>query len=353
METVLSRSPLDAQELVREYASDASQLANDYYDDLRALWSEYSSAPLPDFDHAALVDPDRTLWQVRGGFAHTDYNGLTYKQVQAGQARLGATIEDLWPPFSNVDDAQQFIANMIASSTRLTMQRNIRIDPTNPKWARVASGSDPCAFCIMLAGRGFAYTSQDTANFGGSFHDGHCHCTIVPSWGTRPVLTSAQQRWKSMYEASSRKTGSTDPNLITQAMKRLYPEEVNDGIYELPSEWPDDVIRPYARVWEHVLGNHSPDSKVDGKTRFPADWSDKKIKWAVMQAVIDPDKTREYDANRQKCDRIVEDQIIRVWLQKTRATHGRYAIWTAYPITGQEREKLWATMQTRSSRQEP
>ena len=106
METVLSRSPLDAQELVREYASDASQLANDYYDDLRALWSEYSSTPLPDFDHAALVDTDRTLWQVQGGFSDTDFNGLTYQQVKAGKSKAWKTIQQLWPSSSNLHDSQ-------------------------------------------------------------------------------------------------------------------------------------------------------------------------------------------------------------------------------------------------------
>lgn len=350
METVLSRSPMDVQELVREYAADASQLTNDYYDDIRTLWSEYSPSQLPDFDHSSLVDTDRTLWQVQGGFSNTDFNGLTYSQVKAGQSRAGKTIDDLWPPFSNLDDSQQFIADMITASTRLTMQRNIRTDPTKPRWARVAGGSDPCAFCVMLAGRGFAYTSEDTADFGGSFHDGHCHCTIIPSWGADRALTESQQTWKSMYDAAKESAGTSFASDLTQAMRRLYPDDVRDGLYELSGVWPDEVIRPYARVWEHILANHSPTSQVTGKTRFPEGWSDKKIKWAVMQTIADPDRSREYGTNRQKCDRIIEDQIVRVWLQKTRTTQGRYTVWTAYPITGQERGKLWATMQTRSAR---
>jgi hypothetical protein len=349
METVLSRSPMDAQELVREYTADASQLTNDYYDDLRTLWSEYSSTPLPDFDHTTLVDSDRVLWQVQGGFSNTDFNGLTFSQVKAGKSRAGKTIEDLWPSFSNLDDSQQFIADMITASTRLTVQRDIRIDPTKPRWARVAGGSEPCAFCVMLAGRGFAYTSEDAADFGGSFHDGHCRCTIVPSWGADKALTSSQETWKSMYDAAKGDAEASSPSAVTQSMRRLYPDALRDGLYEISGEWPEDVVRPYARVWEHILGNHSPDSKIDGKTRFPDAWSEKKIKWAVMQTVTDPQRTREYDANREKRDRIVDGQIIRVWLQKTHATQRRYTVWTAYPISEQERARLWTAMQKREA----
>ena len=53
-----------------------------------------------------------------------------------------------------------------------------------------------------------------------------------------------------------------------------------------------------------------------------------------------PDRNRECDANRPQCNRIVEDQIIRMWLQKTRVALGRYAKWTAYSVTRHERERL-------------
>jgi hypothetical protein len=336
METVLSRSPLDAQELVREYASDASQLANDYYDDLRALWSEYSSTPLPDFDHAALVDTDRTLWQVQGGFSDTDFNGLTYQQVKAGRSKAGKTVEDLWPSFSNLDDSQQFISDMIASSTRLTMQRNIRIDPTNPRWARVASGRNPCAFCVMLAGRGFAYTSQETADFGGSFHDGHCHCTIVPSWGANKVLTASQSIWKSMYDAAKDSAATSSAGDIAQAMRRLYPDDLRDGVLETTKPWPDDVTQISGKVWSHILigeengkGGHASWAKNPGKTHFPNTWSEQKIKWAIKETVANPDAEPTDFGNRQNRDKTIENVHIRVKLSITK--HG-YRVRYAYPI---------------------
>lgn len=113
IETVLERDPLNARETVREYTAAANRLADDYYATVRTAWAEYAGVTMPDFDPGSDLEPERVLWQVQGGFANTDYNGLTYSQVMAGQARSGATIDDLWPSFSNIDDAQQFITDMI------------------------------------------------------------------------------------------------------------------------------------------------------------------------------------------------------------------------------------------------
>lgn len=44
------------------------------------------------------------------------------------------------------------------------------------RWARVPSGSDTCPFCLMLASRGFVYTSAKAA--GGHYHP-HCDCRVV------------------------------------------------------------------------------------------------------------------------------------------------------------------------------
>lgn len=64
-----------------------------------------------------------------------------------------------------------------------SMERNAKRDPRKPKWARVPTGAETCEFCIMLASRGFAYHSEDTA----SHAHAHCDCRIVPSWDKKGV----------------------------------------------------------------------------------------------------------------------------------------------------------------------
>lgn len=203
-------------------------------------------------------------------------------------------------------------------------------------------GGNPCAFCVMLAGRGFAYRSEQTATFGGSFHNGHCHCQVVPSWGADRAITRAQTRWRDMYRQGVGKAGSTSPGKVAQAMRTLYPEGVRDGRYTLSKPWPDEVIQPYRQVWEHILGNHGPGTFVPGKTAFPSSWSEKRVRHEVMETVAAPDLVRSMkDGNREERYRLVGEEIIRVWLRKKRNTRGRYMINTAFPTVGREKEMAW------------
>ena len=53
------------------------------------------------------------------------------------------------------------------------------------RYARVPSGSETCAFCLMLASRGYVYSSQAKAGDLVKFH-GECDCQIVPDDGRVP-----------------------------------------------------------------------------------------------------------------------------------------------------------------------
>lgn len=66
IENMVDRDPLNVKDAIRDFSRDASQLANEYYDTVRGLWSEYAGVRLDDFDHTRLIDPDRALWQVQG-----------------------------------------------------------------------------------------------------------------------------------------------------------------------------------------------------------------------------------------------------------------------------------------------
>lgn len=212
IETAITRGDLDIKELVRGYTAQAAQMADDYYETTRQLWSEYAGVDLPAYEGGP-VDPDRALWQVQGGFSNTDFNGLTYQQVKSGQSRAGMTMDDLWPDLTNIDDAQQFIADMIHASNRLTIQRDMRADPTHPRWARVPQGSKTCAFCMMLASRGFAYTSDETAgrDKGGNYYHDDCKCAVVPSWGKQKLAgydeTALKRTYKDMKTLADREYG--------------------------------------------------------------------------------------------------------------------------------------------------
>ncbi len=52
-------------------------------------------------------------------------------------------------------------------------------DANNVRYARVPSGFETCAFCFMLASRGFVYLSEAKARGEHAYHD-NCDCCIVP-----------------------------------------------------------------------------------------------------------------------------------------------------------------------------
>ncbi|PLS30093.1 ADP-ribosyltransferase exoenzyme [Bifidobacterium margollesii] len=247
MESEHGRPDADLTGIMRDCARDASQRADEYYNEMRKAYENAYGHTFEDYATNGVYDPDHTLYRMVGGFNHTDWNGLNYTQLRDGRSRAGLTVDDLWPSLRNPDDAMQWAADMVRASARYTMERDIADDPTGPRWARVTGGAKPCAFCVMLAGRGFVYHSKEKARFGGSFHDGKCHCTAIPGWKD-DVLTSAQQECKSMYEAGKAAAGENAPrNAELAAMRRIYADRLSDGVTPVPNiRWSHKTIRPTA-----------------------------------------------------------------------------------------------------------
>lgn len=140
------------------------------------------------------------------------------------------------------------MANMdkwVKEGGRETIERAAKRDPRKPLYARVPQVAKTCAFCAMIASRGFAYNSQEKADFDDSFHDGKCRCTVIPGW-KGDVLTPGQQECKSMYEDGKAAAGENAPrNAELAAMRRLYADKLSDGVTPTPDiRWSHNAIRP-------------------------------------------------------------------------------------------------------------
>lgn len=77
-------------------------------------------------------------------------------------------------------DLAQFVGRIINDRSKHYVERYGERDYMRPRFARVPSGLETCAYCYALAGLGFQYKSAATARQHG--HSG-CDCAIVPSWG--------------------------------------------------------------------------------------------------------------------------------------------------------------------------
>lgn len=93
-------------------------------------------------------------------------------------------------------------------------------------WARVTRAGG-CAFCRMLASRGFVYESPETAgspDSGNKYHD-HCRCVVIPKRRsvTDEDVPNLSLFRKQYYEAREDLTDTTGENrqLILNRMRKL------------------------------------------------------------------------------------------------------------------------------------
>lgn len=331
----------EARRQLEDYARKANLIAQDYYRNVRGAWAEAAGISMPDYKEAQ-VSSDRAFWQIVGGYNNTMHVGAKFTDVINGRSKAGLTMDHLWAINTRgytEDDWARLAKDVINETARLTGRFTAQNDPTRPKYARVPQGRT-CAFCAMLASRGFVYASEDTA---GKWHRYHhdCDCKIVPSWGETKLDGYEPDKFKRMYKAAKSRAGTSETNAVMKAMNHMFPDELTSGVFESSAEWPAEVIQPRAKTWDHVFANHGPDATVPGKTHFPKEWDEKKIKWAVEETVVAPDLVIPGGRERQTLYKIVEDEIIRVWLQKTRNTGGRFTVHTAHPVVPQQKEKLW------------
>lgn len=66
------------------------------------------------------------------------------------------------------------------------------------RYARVPMGGETCAFCMMLASRGFVYHSAATAGEGNHYHH-DCRCKVVPGFDGIKVEGYEVDKYKELY----------------------------------------------------------------------------------------------------------------------------------------------------------
>ncbi|MBT1173573.1 hypothetical protein JS528_09520 [Bifidobacterium sp. MA2] len=218
-----------ARALLDDYSRQANIIANDYYRNVRAAWAEAANADLGDFTESQ-VSGDRAFWQVAGGYNSTDFTGLKFTDVVNGRSKAGLTMDDLWAMKTKDytdEDWATLAKDMINANARLTTMFNVKNDPTKPRYARVPQGKT-CAFCSMLASRGFVYLSEDTAGKWNKYHS-NCDCKIVPSWGKTQIDGYDPSKLYDMWKKSTQGGGGMKAALAR--MRRNFADLLTDGVF--------------------------------------------------------------------------------------------------------------------------
>lgn len=122
---------------------------------------------------------------------------------------------------------------LISDAGRATTQHAAERDPNKPRYARVPTGAETCAWCMLWASRGFVYKSEETAQFEKSHVK--CDCQIVPSWDAHPRVRGYDHtQYERMYQQAvddlaDEGTRTDDIKRITARMRELFPDQLTDG----------------------------------------------------------------------------------------------------------------------------
>lgn len=126
------------------------------------------------------------------------------RAMRATRGKLDALPPGEAVPQTVIDEATGTLTNQVLAGSRHAIRDGARNDPQALGYARVATGSETCAFCILLVSRGPVYKTRNTAllrdGAGEPYHP-HCDCEVVPvfrkdSWPGREQYVEAKALWE-------------------------------------------------------------------------------------------------------------------------------------------------------------
>ena len=152
------------------------------------------------------------------------------------------------------------MGRMIQTGPRRTMLMAADLDPSSPRFARIQVGKT-CAWCSMLASRGWVYSSRGLAGGAGHEFHSHCDCQIIPDWLHKGVHGYDPDDLYSKYLLARRRAinaGYTRPDASTIAsyMRRTHPDAYTDG---------EGVVRSSKTLRSKALEDLAQQSPTNGE----------------------------------------------------------------------------------------
>lgn len=195
--------------LVNEYGDVASAAAAEWYEQVRADDVSGSYKPVSGYRV-----PDKQIeGTVRAASRHL-FKGNPELTMQI----LGGALQ-----------------RYITGQARTTIERNSLRDSKAKMFARVPRGARTCAFCLVMASKGFVYTTAEAAGEMRKYHD-DCDCQIVPSFSlTSPKIDGYDpDALYKVYETARNaaiRAGVKDPGVkhVAAQVRERFPDKVTDG----------------------------------------------------------------------------------------------------------------------------
>ena len=132
------------------------------------------------------------------------------------------------------DQVLQRIDYEMKRSAGESMFANGRRDPRRPKYARVPTGSETCDFCLMLASRGFVYSSEATAGAIklDHYHSG-CSCRVICQWDDGDVegydTDAIYDRWQDAIDALAAERAERRGTTVEEERDKIFRGYANSA----------------------------------------------------------------------------------------------------------------------------
>ena len=115
-----------------------------------------------------------------------------------------------------------------------SMFANGRRDKRRPKFARVPTGDETCDFCLMLASRGFVYSSEATAGAIklDHYHSG-CSCRVICQWDDGDVegydTDAIYDRWQDAINALAAERAEKRGTTVEEERDKIFRGYANSA----------------------------------------------------------------------------------------------------------------------------
>lgn len=171
--------------------------------------------------------------QVAGRYAAVLGETVPDAQVQ-GSVRYAAGHLFGDDPAQTLEVLSGALQRFVLYGSRDTIARNAGRDPARPRFARVPTGAKTCAWCTMLASRGFVYMTRETAGMARDHYHDDCDCQVVADFSKDAAHIEGYDPdgMYDMYLAARQSAGSGDQKVIAAEMRRMFPESFTDGVFD-------------------------------------------------------------------------------------------------------------------------
>lgn len=120
------------------------------------------------------------------------------------------------------------------------------------RYARVPRGSETCGFCVMLASRGYVYTTPEAAQHS---HDG-CDCKVMPGFDGAEVEGYDPDSMYDLYREARERAEHKTNGEISREIEKIVQERVGRERSDIPRS----KTAGYALNPDHPKGRHKAEA---------------------------------------------------------------------------------------------